>query len=136
MEYSSSRVCRCGGTSAPTGNGCSTIASAPPVSRPQSLNTTPIVPRSSCGPPPGCTTVRGGAWVLLMSESPPNFDVHYCSANSVTPGQAGQALSEHKCSTDSRPYRMRRRAEQVDQTRQRIVEATVELHGSVGAAAT
>ena len=31
---------------------------------------------------------------------------------------------------------MRRRAEQVDQTRQRIVEATVELHGSVGPALT
>ena len=31
---------------------------------------------------------------------------------------------------------MRRRAEQVGQTRQRIVEATVELHGSVGPAAT
>ncbi len=31
---------------------------------------------------------------------------------------------------------MRRRAEQVDQTRQRIIEATVELHGSVGLAAT
>ena len=31
---------------------------------------------------------------------------------------------------------MRRRAGQVDQTRQRIVEATVELHGSVGPAAT
>ena len=31
---------------------------------------------------------------------------------------------------------MHRRAEQVDQTRQRIVEATVELHGSVGPAAT
>ena len=31
---------------------------------------------------------------------------------------------------------MRRRAEQMDQTRQRIVEATVELHGSVGLAAT
>src|SRR5579859_1136935 len=31
---------------------------------------------------------------------------------------------------------MRRRAEHVDQTRQRIVEATVELHGTVGLAAT
>ena len=31
---------------------------------------------------------------------------------------------------------MRRRAEQVDQTRQRIVEAAVALHGSVGPAAT
>lgn len=31
---------------------------------------------------------------------------------------------------------MRRRAEQVDQTRQRIIEAAVELHGTVGPAAT
>jgi AcrR family transcriptional regulator len=31
---------------------------------------------------------------------------------------------------------MRRRAEQVDQTRQRIVEAAVDLHGSIGPAAT
>jgi AcrR family transcriptional regulator len=31
---------------------------------------------------------------------------------------------------------MRRRAEQVNQTRQRIVEATAELHGSIGPAAT
>ena len=31
---------------------------------------------------------------------------------------------------------MRRRAEQVDQTRQRIVAATVDLHGSIGPAAT
>ena len=31
---------------------------------------------------------------------------------------------------------MRKRAEQVDQTRQRIVEAAVHLHGTVGPAAT
>jgi AcrR family transcriptional regulator len=31
---------------------------------------------------------------------------------------------------------MTRRAEQVDQTRQRIIDATVELHGSIGLAAT
>lgn len=36
----------------------------------------------------------------------------------------------------SRPYRMRRRAENVDETRRRIVEATVALHGSVGPAGT
>ncbi len=35
-----------------------------------------------------------------------------------------------------RTYRMRRRAEHVDDTRRRIVEATVALHGSVGPAAT
>jgi AcrR family transcriptional regulator len=32
----------------------------------------------------------------------------------------------------SRPYRMRRRAEQVDETRQRITEAAVRLHTSIG----
>lgn len=35
-----------------------------------------------------------------------------------------------------RPYRMRRRAEQVDQTRLRITEAAVRLHTSVGPSAT
>jgi AcrR family transcriptional regulator len=35
-------------------------------------------------------------------------------------------------STKSRPYRMRRRAEQVDGTRQRITEAAVRLHTTVG----
>lgn len=38
--------------------------------------------------------------------------------------------------SSSRSYEMRRRAEHVDATRQRIVEAAVELHGSVGPAAT
>jgi len=36
----------------------------------------------------------------------------------------------------SRPYRMTRRVEQVDQTRQRIVDAAVQLHGSLGPART
>jgi AcrR family transcriptional regulator len=45
-------------------------------------------------------------------------------------------MSEQQRSSSSRPYRMRRRAEQVDQTRQRIVEASVALHGSIGLAAT
>jgi len=36
----------------------------------------------------------------------------------------------------NRPYTMKRRAEQQADTRQRIVEATVELHGSVGPART
>ena len=38
--------------------------------------------------------------------------------------------------TKSRPYQMRRRAEQVDETRQRITEATVRLHTTVGPAQT
>jgi AcrR family transcriptional regulator len=43
-------------------------------------------------------------------------------------------LREQVRSTKSRPYRMRRRAEQVDQTRQRITEAAVRLHTTVGPA--
>jgi AcrR family transcriptional regulator len=35
-----------------------------------------------------------------------------------------------------RKYELRQRAEQVEETRRRIVEATVELHGTVGPAAT
>jgi AcrR family transcriptional regulator len=38
--------------------------------------------------------------------------------------------------TPKRRYRKRRRAEQEDQTRRRITEATVDLHGSVGPAKT
>jgi AcrR family transcriptional regulator len=36
----------------------------------------------------------------------------------------------------SRPYRMRRRAANIDDTRLKIIEATVRLHGTVGPAAT
>lgn len=39
-------------------------------------------------------------------------------------------------SPKSRPYQMRRRADQVGQTNQRIVAAAVALHGTVGPAAT
>lgn len=39
-------------------------------------------------------------------------------------------------STKTRPYRMRRRAEQVDETRLRITEAAVRLHTTVGPAHT
>lgn len=45
-------------------------------------------------------------------------------------------LEERLRSTKSREYRMRKRAEDVHGTRQRIVEATVELHRTVGLAAT
>src|SRR5215472_17282594 len=45
-------------------------------------------------------------------------------------------LSEHIRSPETRAYRMRARAEQVARTRQRIVDAAVELHGTVGPAAT
>lgn len=38
--------------------------------------------------------------------------------------------------TTGRPYRMRKRLEDVEETRRRIVEAAVELHGSVGPAHT
>lgn len=40
------------------------------------------------------------------------------------------------CNSKTRPYRMRRRAEQVAQTRQRITEAAARLHTTVGPAHT
>jgi AcrR family transcriptional regulator len=42
-------------------------------------------------------------------------------------------LKEQGGSPKARPYRMRRRAELVDATRQRIIEAAVRLHTTVGA---
>ena len=45
-------------------------------------------------------------------------------------------LPEQQRSTKLRPYRMQRRAEQVDQTRLRITEAAVRLHTTVGPAHT
>ena len=39
-------------------------------------------------------------------------------------------------STEKRPYRMQRRAEAQEETRRRITEAAVELHGTVGPART
>ncbi len=45
-------------------------------------------------------------------------------------------LSEQKRSIKSRSYQMIKRAEQVDTTRQRIVDAAVALHGAVGPART
>jgi AcrR family transcriptional regulator len=38
--------------------------------------------------------------------------------------------------SESRPYRMKKRREDVEETRRRVVEATVELHGTVGPAHT
>lgn len=45
-------------------------------------------------------------------------------------------MTEQSRSTESRPYRMGRRAEQIDETRQRIVAAAVRLHTTIGPAAT
>ena len=39
-------------------------------------------------------------------------------------------------SDEKRPYRMKRRAELQERTRQRITQSTVELHGTVGPART
>ncbi|MER6495884.1 MULTISPECIES: TetR/AcrR family transcriptional regulator [Streptomyces] len=45
-------------------------------------------------------------------------------------------MSEQQRSSKSRGYEMRKRAEDVERTRQRIVEATVHLHGTAGPAST
>lgn len=45
-------------------------------------------------------------------------------------------MNEHYRLLNKRPYRMRRRAEQVDETRERITAAAVRLHTTIGPAAT
>ena len=45
-------------------------------------------------------------------------------------------MSAEPRSSDTRPYRQRKRAEQVGQTRQRIIDAAVHLHTTVGPANT
>src|SRR5215218_2212441 len=45
-------------------------------------------------------------------------------------------MSKQSATGDRRPYRKRRRAQLEEETRLRITEATVELHGSVGPART
>ncbi|MET8296604.1 TetR family transcriptional regulator [Streptomyces sp. NPDC005180] len=45
-------------------------------------------------------------------------------------------MSEQQRSSKTRGYEMRKRAEDVDRTRQRIIEAAVHLHGTAGPAAT
>jgi AcrR family transcriptional regulator len=47
-----------------------------------------------------------------------------------------ELLSERERTAKSRAYRMRERADHVRQTRERIVKATVHLHGTIGFAAT
>ncbi|WP_240982440.1 TetR/AcrR family transcriptional regulator [Streptomyces sp. S3(2020)] len=65
-----------------------------------------------------------------------DFEIHWCSIKSVHPGPRGGKLSEQHRSVKSRGYEMRKRAEDVGRTRQRIVEAAVYLHGTTGPAAT
>ncbi len=45
-------------------------------------------------------------------------------------------MSEQNRSANTRNYQMRKRADDIAETRQRIVEAAVRLHGSIGPAAT
>lgn len=45
-------------------------------------------------------------------------------------------MANERTSTAARPYRKRRRAEQEAQTRERITEAAVKLHGTIGPAQT
>src|SRR4051794_40927483 len=106
------------------------------VCSPNSLKTTPIVPRLPRRPSPGCTTVSRGASsafiAIFLSNSIYN-GVYRIISRSRT---RVNTLSEQQRSAKARKYQMNKRAEQVDTTRQRIVDAAVALHGSVGPART
>ena len=136
MEYSSSRVWRCGGTQAPTGNGCSTIDTRPLVCSPKSLKTTPMVPRFFSSPSPGWMTVSSG-WSTSVMVSPPSVALRdtVMYHQRVDPKRTVvNTLSEQGRSTNSRGYRKVKRADDEQRTRARIVDAAEELHGTVGPA--
>jgi AcrR family transcriptional regulator len=59
-----------------------------------------------------------------------------CTENVSSLEGCCQELSEQTRTAKSRRYEMRKRAEQIDSTRKRIVEATVGMHGTVGPAQT
>src|SRR5689334_3132595 len=68
------------------------------------------------------------------------FVEQLCAANL---GDAGGSVNIHRTpvsvessSNDRRPYRKRRRAELEAETRRRITQAAVDLHGSIGPART
>lgn len=70
----------------------------------------------------------------------PNLREHYCSLNfgSLTPsdGLVNILVSAYVQRMGKRTYRLRRRAESQAETRQKIVEATVDLHEKLGPGAT
>ena len=126
----------CGGTNAPTSNGCSTIDRAPPLSAPSILKTTPTPgARPPARPSPGRTTFNRApvATSMVITRSSCRFQIDEQGCTMNVDG-ADVKLSDQMRSTKSRPYRMRRRATHVAETRQRITEAAVHLHTTVGPA--
>jgi AcrR family transcriptional regulator len=64
------------------------------------------------------------------------FEEQVCLLNILCTEKGVNGLSEHQRSGNVRAYSMARRADDVAQTRQRIIEAAVRLHGSIGPAQT
>src|SRR5215203_824379 len=126
-EYSSSRVCRCRGAASERGDiGCSTSEKPRPVSSPSIIQRTPIEPRNPAAPSSGPITF---AMVLSFHRTLVSREFIHRSGRCVKIRRT--AMTDEK-----RPYRKRRRAELEAETRLRITESAVELHGTLGPART
>src|SRR5438093_4610662 len=81
---------------------------------------------------------RWGRW--RSSRAPSIFSETSCFAMRVTYSPAASmssfAVRHVSLFPVSRSYQLKRRAERQDQTRQRIIEATIELHQTIGPKAT
>src|SRR5207249_3471925 len=69
----------------------------------------------------------------------PNFEIHHVSrlgdrTRVMSPCQVSQYILYRE--NMARRYELKRRAERRDETRQRIVDATIELHQTIGASQT
>src|SRR5688500_16238612 len=96
-----------------------------------------MAPSSPVGPAPGGTTVsRAGPDAVMPCRLPISLNTGVPPNRVAGRGGLSTELSEQDRSSKLRDYRMVRRAENITGTRQRIVEATVALHGSIGPAAT
>src|SRR5215204_2761955 len=112
--------------------GCSTRLNAPPVSSPSIMKRTPRPGRRTTVPSPGPSrrpTVAVIAGTSFRWTPRPSIVARY--GVDVNPSSMVSNQMAEK-----RKYELKKRAERLADTRRRITEATVELHRTVGPAAT
>ena len=88
------------------------------------MNLTPMLPRNPALPSCGPTTL-----VAIVSILPPLIG-HYCPANIYTLPSPSVKIPRTPMTDQKRPYKMKRRAELEQATRERITESAVHLHGT------
>src|SRR5215217_1918702 len=110
--------------------GCSTRENPWSVSSPSIMNRTPMLPRNPSLPSVGPITFAAVVSILrllLIGQK--------CCAN-VQTAVGSVKIGGTPMADEKRPYRKRRRAELEAETRQRITESAVALHGTLGPSRT